>query len=171
MFTITDAMNSWNGMGVFSYVIPFLLIFAVVYAILDKTKLLSSSGNENKGIIVIIAVAVGLLSLQFDMVSNFFAVIFPRFGVGISIFLCFIIFVGFFMPAATDGGGLKNQAIGWVIGIGVIVWAFSSWGQWQTNGVGGWFSEYIWSLIVLGIIVALVIFASKKSGGGSKPGG
>lgn len=165
MFTITDALNSWNEMGVFSYVIPFLLIFAIVYAILDKTKLLSGDGGENKGIIAIIAVSVGLLSLQFDIVSNFFAVIFPRFGVGISIFLCFIIFVGFFMPAAENGKGLKNGVIGWVIGIGVIVWAFSSWGQWNSgSGVGGWFGEYIWSLIVLGIIVGLIVFASKKSG-------
>ena len=36
--TITDVLNVWSEMGIFSYVIPFLLIFAIVYAILDKTK-------------------------------------------------------------------------------------------------------------------------------------
>ena len=159
MFTITDALNLWNDIGVFSYVIPFLLIFAVVYAILDKTKLLSGT-NDNKGILIIISVAVSLLSIQLDIVANFFAVIFPRFGVGIAVFLCFIIFVGFFMPAADDKG-LKNKAIGWVIGIGVIVWAFSAWGQWG-NGVGSWLGEYIWSLIVLGIIVGVIFLVSKN---------
>lgn len=164
MFTIADALNSWNELGVFSYVIPFLLIFAVVYAILDKTRLLSNKENDNKGIIVIIAVAVSLLSIQLDIVATFFATIFPRFGIGISIFLVFIIFVGFFLPAAKDGEGLKNSWVGWVIAIAVIIWAISSWGQWSgASGVGGWFGEYVWSLVVLGIIVGVVILVSKKS--------
>jgi hypothetical protein len=154
-FTITDALNSWNEFGVFSYVIPFLLIFAVVYAVLDKTKLLSGKDDDgNKGIIIIIAIAIALLAIQFDMVSNFFAIIFPRFGIGISIFICFIIFIGFFLPSAKEGEGLKHEWVGWVIGAGVIVWAISSWGEWNaTTGVGGWFSEYIWSFIVLGLLI------------------
>jgi len=67
--TITGVLNVWNNMGVFSYVIPFLLIFAVVFAILKKTGIL---GDDNDGILAIIAVAIGLLSLQFDFVSKFF---------------------------------------------------------------------------------------------------
>ena len=162
-FTITDILNSWNEIGVFSYVIPFLLIFAIVYAILDKTKLLSREDSDNRGITAIIAVSVGLLALQFDIVSTFFATIFPRFGVGISIFLCFIIFVGFFMPEPKEGKGLKNQVIGWAIGIGVVIWTFSSWNDWTTgSGIGGWFAEYVWAIIVLGVIVGLIILATQK---------
>ena len=40
--SITDVLNTWADLGVFSYVIPFLLIFAVVYAILEKTKILGA---------------------------------------------------------------------------------------------------------------------------------
>lgn len=167
--SITDGMNALNELGVFSYVIPFLLIFAIVFAILDKTKLLSTKGddnkytNENKGITAIIAVAVGLLALQFDIVSTFFATIFPRLGVGISIFLCFIILVGFFLPAPSNGKGLKGQWIGWVIFAGVAIWSISSWLSWNgSSGFGGWFMEYIWAIVVLGVVVALVIFATRK---------
>ena len=90
--TITDVLNSWNDIGVFSYVIPFLLIFAVVYAILQKSGVL----GDNKTIDAIVAAAIGLLSLQLDFVATFFAVIFPRFGIGIAIFLVALIFIGFF---------------------------------------------------------------------------
>ena len=38
--TITEILNIWNDLGVFSYVIPFLLIFAIIYAILEKSKIL-----------------------------------------------------------------------------------------------------------------------------------
>ena len=160
--TITEVLNIWNDIGVFSYVIPFLLIFAVVFAILDKTKMLSGAEGENRGIIAIIAVAIGLLSLQFDFVSEFFAVVFPRFGVGLALFLVIIIFLGFFYPEdGTDGWSGKVAWVGWVVGIGVFIWALSAWDQWSSSmGFGGWFVDNVWALIILGILVA-VIFVAK----------
>jgi hypothetical protein len=158
--TITDVLNTWNNIGVFSYVIPFLLIFAVVFAILKKTKILSDKDEENNGILAIIAVAIGLLALQFDMVSNFFAVIFPRFGVGLSIFLVAIIFIGFFIPLG--GNEERGSWIGYVIGIGVIIWALSAWDDWTGDiGFGGWFSENFWALVVIGIIIAVIAITIK----------
>lgn len=159
IMTITDVLNLWNQMGVFSYVIPFLLIFAVIFALLDKSKIL----GENKPLMAIVAAAIGLLSLQFDFVSEFFAVIFPRFGVGLSVFLTLLIFLGFFYP--DDKGKWKGKVawIGWFVGIGIILWAFSSWDQWgYYSGFGGWFSEYIWSLIVLGIVIGIIVLVSRR---------
>jgi hypothetical protein len=162
--TITDVLNAWNSMGVFSYVLPFLLIFAVVYAIIDKTKMFYRQGSENKGIVAIIAVAIALLSLQFDFVSNFFAIIFPRFGIGLSLFLVVLIFLGFFYPEGTKAGWSGKVAwIGWVVGIGVFLWALSSWDQWNHYaGFGGWFSENVWALIVLGILVAIIAVTARS---------
>lgn len=149
--TITDVLNVWNDIGVFSYVIPFLLIFAVVFAILKKTNIL---GNENDGILAIISVSIGLLSLQFDFVSEFYAIIFPRFGIGLSIFLVLIIFIGFFMPS----GFTEDMSwIGYVIGIGAVIWALNSWSDWVGYGLGGWFGEYFWSLVILGAIIAIIV--------------
>ena len=98
VMTITDILNVWNEMGVFSYVVPGLLIFAVVYAILEKTKLLSGEDGgkavHNRPVLAIVSAAVALLSLQLDLVSQFYAVIFPRFGIGLALFLVLIIFLG-----------------------------------------------------------------------------
>ncbi|MCD4771400.1 hypothetical protein K8R30_03210 [archaeon] len=155
--TITEVLNIWNDMGVFSYVIPFLLIFAVVFAILKKTKIL---GEDNDGILAIISVALGLLSLQFDFVSEFYAVIFPRFGIGLSIFLVLIIFIGFFFPEDKDIGSMKW--IGYVVGIGAVIWALSDWDEWSNyGGFGGWFGENFWALVILGGIIAVISIAVK----------
>lgn len=171
--TITEVLNLWNNIGVFSYAIPFLLIFAVVFAILDKSKMLSSRNNENKGIIAIIAVSVALLSLQFDFVSEFFSVIFPRFGIGVSLFLVVLIFLGFFYPANGDGKfGKEVTWIGWLVGIGVFIWALSSWDEWNSySAFGGWFVENVWALIILGIIVAVVLVTMKSKDSDSSTGG
>ena len=160
--TITEVLNIWNEIGVFSYVIPFLLIFAVVFAILDKTRMLSGKESENRPIIAIIAVAIGLLSLQFDFVSEFFAIVFPRFGVGLALFLVILIFLGFFFPEGNDGWSHKVAWVGWVVGIGVFIWALSSWDQWSSSyAFGGWFVENVWALIILGILVAIIVVFAK----------
>ena len=150
VMTITEVLNIWNEMGVFSYVIPFLLIFAVVFAILQKSKIL---GDDNRAIQAIISASIGLLSLQFDFVSEFFAVVFPRFGVGLAVFLVLIILLGFFWPE----NEIHGSWIGWVVGIGIAIWALSSWDQWSGQvGFGGWFVQNVWALIILGILIAII---------------
>ena len=151
--TITDVLNIWNELGVFSYMIPFLLLFAIVFAILEKANVL---GN-NKAIMSIVAAAVGLLALQFDFVPDFFAVIFPRFGIGISIFFILIIMIGFFFPR----DNAKIGWIGWFVGIGVVLWALNDLDRWSSySGLGGWFNEYFWSLVVLGVLIGVIVWIS-----------
>ena len=153
-YTITDLLNYLNNQGVFSYVIPFLLIFAIIFAILEKSKIL----GDNKTIMSLVATAVGLLALQQDQVPVFFAVIFPRFGIGLSIFLVLLIMLGFFYK---DISKAKVAWIGWVVGIGVALWSLSSWDAWSGD-FGGWFSDYIYAIIILGAIVAIIIVTAKS---------
>jgi hypothetical protein len=167
--TITEVLNIWNDIGVFSYVIPFLLIFAVVFAILKKTKIL---GDDNDGILAVISVAVGLLSLQLDFVSEFFMIIFPRFGIGLSVFLVLLIFIGFFIPHDDQEGLFKKLGwVGYVIGIGAVVWALSEWDEWNDfGGFGGWFSENIWALLILGGVIAVIVIVAGKDKDKGKSG-
>lgn len=162
--TITEVLNTWNELGVFSYVLPFLLIFAVIFAILEKSRIL----GDNKTIGSIVAASIGLLALQFDFVSEFFAIIFPRFGIGISIFIVLIISIGFFFkPGNLEGRG---KWIGYTVGLGAVIWALSVWDEWSgTSGAGGWFVENVWSIIVLAVIISVIVIAAKsgKESGGS----
>jgi len=108
-----------------------------------------------------------LLSLQFDFVSEFFAIVFPRFGIGLALFLVILIFLGFFSPEGSDGKfGWGVKWVGWVVGIGVFIWALASWDQWSSySGFGGWFVENVWALIILGVLIAIIFIARgpKKS--------
>ena len=169
--TITGVLNVWNDMGVFSYLIPFLLIFAVVFAILDKTKMLSGKDSDNRGIIAIIAASMALLSLQFDFVSEFFAIVFPRFGIGLSLFLVILIFLGFFFsPGEGKEWSGKVAWVGWVVGIGVFIWALSAWDEWGSYiGFGGWFSENFWALVILAVVIAVVVWAVSSGKSNNTP--
>ena len=90
--TISSILNQWDSIGVFDYLLPFLLVFAIIFGILDRSKFL----GPNKGVSAVIALAAGLLSLQFNLVTDFFATIFPYLGVGISIILVALILMSFF---------------------------------------------------------------------------
>lgn len=91
-------LNEWEKAGIFDYLIPFLIIFTLIYAILAK---LSVFGKEKKTINLVISVAIGLMSLQFEIVPKFFSEIFPRLGVGLIVLLVMIILLGLFAPQKT----------------------------------------------------------------------
>jgi len=156
---IGSILQTWADMGVFAYALPFLLVFAIVFGILWKTKML----GENKGVIVVIALAVGLLSLQFNFVPTFFATIFPYAGVGIAVLLVVLILMGLFTPYGHDKAySLVFYLVGGIIALIVILSSLSSYKWWG----GWWWSEYwpaIVALLVIGGLVAAVIAATGKS--------
>lgn len=158
--TITEILAQWETLGIFGYFLPFLLIFAVVYAILDTTKLL----GENKAIKVIISLAIGLLALQFEMVPVFFSSIFSKFAIGLAVFLVVLIMAGFFLSDKKDWK--KSMAwVGWVVGIGVVIWAASTIETWggQYSGVSTWFGDYFWYIVLLGGLIGMIIWATKDN--------
>ena len=159
--TITNILNTWADIGVFAYILPFLMIFAVVYGILSKTNILGG----NKGVDATIALAIGLLALQFDYVSNFFASIFPYTGIGIAVLLVALILMGL-IAGETDVQWAKFVwfGIGVIIFIAVLLTSFSDftwWGGWG-YGVGESWPAILAAIIVLGLI-ALIVFAGGKN--------
>jgi hypothetical protein len=156
-YSIADVLNRWADIGVFAYVLPFLMIFALVYGILLKTKIL----GDNKGVNSTISLAFGLLALQFDYVSGFYASIFPYAGMGLAVLLIAMILFGLM-----SGGGTDNKI--W-LGVGVVIFLFVLFAAlgdtYWLGGVGinlaGAGPALLAILLVLGII-GFVVF-----GGGS----
>ena len=173
--TITDVLNAWADLGVFAYMLPFLMIFAIVYGILTKTEIL----GRNKGVHATIALAVGLLALQFDYVSNFFALIFPYAGMGIAVLLVALILMGLISDRQTTWAKYIWFGIGIVIFIVVLLTALSdlAWlGGLGYGWVGAW-PALLFLIIVLAVI-SLIIFpkwgrtvSNTISGASSSPGG
>lgn len=150
---IGNMLARWEQAGVFSYVLPFLLIFALVFGILVKTNLF-----KDKPINAVIAIAVGLMSLQFDFVPRFFAEIFPRVGVGLAIILAAIIFMGIFAPKQS-WMTFTFFGIGAIILVVVLI---------NTAGNIGWYQGYWWSehwfdvtmAVFFLVIIAVIVGAS-----------
>ena len=160
---IGSILQHWADLGVFMYILPFLLIFAIIFGILSATNILGG----NKGVHAIIAFAAALLSLQFEFVPAFFAEIFPRLGVAISIILVLMILAGLFIDPEEKGWLTAFAVIGIIIAIIVIVSSFSSetywWGSnfWQDYG-----EAIIIGAIVIAIIGTIIATSYSKSNSG-----
>jgi hypothetical protein len=149
-------LTDWQNLGVFDYVLPFLLIFALVYGILTASKIMSG----NRAVNIIVSLAVGLLALRFEFVPTFFAQVFPRLGVGLAVFLVLMIFAAVWLPKEH----LKGWSIGFMI-LGLIIGAVVIYNSFDWLGWGG-FSGGFWdqygSLILLGILVVVVVVVLAK---------
>jgi len=157
--TITTILNEWADIGIFAYVLPFLLIFAVVYGLLHNSKIL----GQNKGVNATIALAIGLLSLQFDYVANFFAIIFPYFGMGLAVLLVGLILMGFIWKNEKASQWIWFS-IGFIIFIIVILNALSDFSWFG----GGYFWQDYWPAVLAAVIIiglmALIMWGDKLGG-------
>ena len=147
----------WADIGLFSHILPFLLIFAVVFGILDKMKLFS----KQKGVQVIIAVVLGLLAIRTHLLGDVLAVISPRLGVGLVILLALLVLIGLFVPD-------KSQFIwGFILmGVGVVIFLII---LGQLGGQLGWFSgsyggDLIAWLVLAALIIGVIVAISATSG-------
>ena len=109
-------MGTMEQMGFFYFVIPFLIIFAIVFAVLEKSKWL----GDNKPVQVIISVGVGLLTIRVPILQDFFENIFPKMGIGLAILLVFLIIMGFFVKF--DESKNSFMWVGFVVVALVLLW-------------------------------------------------
>jgi hypothetical protein len=157
---IGNFLNNLEGLGFFDYALPFLIIFAVVFGILSKVKLFGESSRNINGII---ALSVGLMALQFGIVSTFFAEIFPRFGVGLSIILVSMILLGLFIDPEKDW--INYILLGIAAIILVVILIQSADGIGFTSGY--WFSDNWPSILAVVVILGAIGAVVAGSGSGS----
>lgn len=153
--TVGQLLAMWQQAGVFSYILPFLLIFAMVFGILSQTNMFKG----NRVINGILALAVALLALQFDFVPVFFSQIFPRLGVGLAVLMAILILFGLFIDPKHNGVKWMMLGVGLIITIIVIVSTFNYLGYGQWWGFLYNYSPWIISIVIFVVIIGVIIGA------------
>ena len=152
---ISQLLSKWEQIGFFSYLLPFLIIFALVFGILTKMNLF----KDNRMVNGVIALSVALMALQFDFVPTFFSEIFPRLGVGLAIILGILIVMGFFMDPKSSAMNYILLAVSVVVMYFVLVNAAGATG-WTT----GDFWQNHWGEILAGVLLVVFVIAMINSG-------
>jgi uncharacterized protein YacL len=158
LFSIYDIYGQWEASGVFDFVLPMLLIFAVVFGILMSTKVLGGDRGPN----FLVAAAASIMAMRLTIVSDFFSLIFPGLGIGIAVLVTVLILAGLFMDKANYKtwlpvffwGGLVIGLVVAVSSLNSIGWFGSAW--WQAN----WISV-LWIVILFAVLAPLFIETEK----------
>lgn len=183
---ITDFFGTLVKYQIVEYIIPFLLVFSLVYAIMLKAKIFGdpSEKKEAKRIYIVIALAFGIASImphylksigQDPGIPDLVDIImqaFPQVSILLMVILSVFIVLGFM------GAELKLMENGIGVGIllfliAIVVFVFLRAGNLigpQTPIIGNLFnssnSQEIWSLItaisVFGLVVWFIVRDEKK---------
>ncbi|MCW8965691.1 MAG: hypothetical protein OQK82_03255 [Candidatus Pacearchaeota archaeon] len=138
--------------GVYSDVLPFLFIFAMVFGILTRTKIF----ENNKGINFILSLVVGLMALQTSFVSEFFAIVSPLLGIGLVILIIVVIFLGLVAPK-------ESWFIYTIFGISAIILVNVLLNIAELTG-SGWYDWWQnWSGLIIFVVVVVVIWIIANS--------
>ncbi len=151
-------------------ILPFLLVFTLVFAILDKSKLL---GEGKRQINAITSLVIGLILIGFPFAREIIVKLIPFLVVSLVILFVFMLIFGF-VSAKKEGDVLNKGlkiALGIIFGLAVIVavlWITGAWENIYNFIVEGGYADKIWiNLILIAIIggaIAIVLSSGGKSG-------
>ena len=157
---VQDILYQLQSSGLYEIALPFLLIFVIVFAILEKTKLF---GNDKSNINAIIAVILGLLIVnQFEIVDrlNLFL---PKVSLFIVVAVMFLILLGVFGANVSTGFSGILLGLAAIVSLLVIYWGLTPTLGLDTFGPY-WLESWIYDnsstlifLVILGIIIWAVI--------------
>jgi len=166
-------IQSLERVGFVDVLLPFLLIFTIIFAVLEKTHILGEGKrNMNVGIAVIFALLVviphvtGNFPAGYDPVAIINAAL-PSISLVIVAVIALMILIGVF---AHDRILLGMTAPGWVglFSVVTLVFIFGSAAGWWTTGIIDWLDQVFGSDIVAILIMILVfgIIIAFVTGGG-----
>lgn len=149
------------------FVYPFLIIFAIIFGILEKTKLL---GSDKKQLNAILAFIVGLIFISFVSPKLLVQNLILFLSVGIVIVFIVLLIWGFIVGEEPKFGNntIKIIAIIVVI-IAVVIFLFLATGIWDTV-IDALFrqnwSNDVWTNIIFIVVIAAALAIILKTGGG-----
>jgi len=145
--------------------LPFLLVFVVVFAILQKSKIL---GEEKAQIDAIVALVIGLILIGVPGPRDIIVGLMPWMAVGVAVILVFLILYGFVagdLSKAPDWMKITFGILAGLFTIGVVLYV-SGLGQNIINWFSRSGSSEIWVNVVMILLIvgamAVAIVSGKK---------
>jgi len=146
-------------------VLPFVLIFTVLFAILQKTQIL---GKGKKQIDAIVSLSIGLIVVSYANAVNIISDLMPFMAISVVIILVFLILYGMvFKEGQFDLNNKVKNVIGWfaALALGVtVLYITGAWEYIQNNWLGGETQSSIVTNIIFLVIVAVAIGVAMSSG-------
>ncbi len=152
-----EVISEWQSLGIYDVVLPFLLVFTLTFAVLEKAKIF---GAEKKNINVIVSLIIALLFLQNNYLVFVLGRFLPNIGISLIVFLMFLLLFSIF------GGEDKPWSdgaltLGFIISIIAVIMALSTdvlpFGNYGLLDFWYNLSPGLKGLLIFGIAIFLII--------------
>ncbi|MDP1696099.1 MAG: hypothetical protein Q8L29_04250 [archaeon] len=154
-------------------VLPFLLVFVLVYAVLQKSKIL---GDDKKQINAIVSLVIGLIVISFNKYVSIIVNLIPVLAVGLVIILVFLLLWGIvFVNEDFAVAGWVKWTFGGLAFAAVLISALiftEAWSYFKDyfSGDNTLFINIVF-LVIVGVAVAVVVgFGGKNENSSSSSG-
>lgn len=164
----SQLMATWQQYGVFTVLLPLVLVFAVVFAILERINLF-----RNKGVHLLIALVIGFFTISNPNVSFFFQAIFGNLVLGIVVLVVVIILLGLAVKPDTKSWTAIFGIVGGALLLVVLARPTFTGGPSPLRmllGEGFWFwaqrnAPMLIIFIVLAVAIGAIVAAGKTEAG------
>lgn len=152
-------LNWFEGVGGFDIILPFLLIFAVTFAILQKIKLFGVDDKSRKIDMIISLIIAFFLVMQQELVAVIQGFL-PRVSMLILVLLMILLVVGIFAGGAEWGGSISGLAV--IVAIVGVLWAIGASLKWNVPFLDLFTEQDVAVIIVIGIFVLVIWLIVKE---------
>jgi len=150
-------------------ILPFILIFTLLFAILQKSKIL---GDGKRQIDAIVALAIGLIVVSFGNAVGIINSLMPLLAVSVVVILFFLIL--FAMLFHGEEEFKLHKGVKWVIGIVIAIVLITavliSTGAWDyiyydlfLGGASGAILTNLIFVVIIAVAIGVVVWGGKKS--------
>jgi len=115
ILTFQDTINFLVDVGVYNYFLPFLLIFSLVFAVLEKTQVL---GENKSNINAVISIVIGLLLIVQQGIVEIINAFLPRVSLILIVILMGLVVLS--LLAGKKFAGLQGTLFTWAAIISLV---------------------------------------------------
>ncbi|MDD9953751.1 MAG: hypothetical protein OXR66_05435 [Candidatus Woesearchaeota archaeon] len=181
MSVFREALVFFDQIGLYDVVLPFLLVFTLVFGVLEKSKIFGTEKSADdktrprKNLNAMVAFITGFFVVASAQLVELINVLVARVALILVILICLMMLLASFHKQQDDHGfEIKGKAwLSAVVVIAVILifldgvgWLGFAWNY----AISYWDSTFMGILLLLIIIIAFIMFITKDASGGKKNG-
>lgn len=157
-FDFKEAITFMEDYGFYDVVLPFLLVFTIIYATLQKIQIF---GKESRRYNTLIALSIALMFTAATNLVEALNQYLPIIGVVLAAFLGIMLLLGMF---GVEQGSAGTKVLGWVVTGGVILaiaFHYLS-GLKGASGIYKILESNASTIIIVGIILGIILAVIKS---------
>ena len=184
MSSLSNTLQFFKDFGLFDIILPFLLVFTLVFALLEKSKVLGVEGDgktPKKNLNAMVAFVVGFLVVSTNAVVNTLTSALPQVVLLLTLIVSFLLLLGSFLKPeggldfATNHPNWYGSFVGLIflgvvmIFLGAIKTNDKSWLSFSYDyAVKNLSGAVVGSVVILIIVILAIIFITRGGDGGGE---